>query len=68
LLAKSGNGRGHDIRGHGLMNGHLAKGPMVDLSERSKFVDGSLLRRFEKEGGVFPAPGGGVGGGALQAL
>jgi len=50
LLAKSKAGWGAGGRGHGVMRGSEAKGPMVDLSERSAFAEGSLLRRAEKRG------------------
>jgi len=50
LLAKSKAGWGAGGRGHGVMRGSEAKGPMVDLNEQSAFAEGSLLRRAEKRG------------------
>ena len=54
--AQSGWGGGE--RGRGVMDGSRARGPMVDLSEPSKFVQGSLLNKAEREGGggVIKAP------------
>ena len=49
LLAQNGPwGTGN--KGHGVLSGNMAKGPMVDLNERSRFADGSLLRRVERDG------------------
>jgi hypothetical protein len=51
--AQSGWGGGN--RGRGVMDGSHAKGPMVDLTERSQFAHGSLLSKVEKETPI-PAP------------
>jgi hypothetical protein len=51
LLAKGGSGWGHGDKGHGVLSGNQAKGPMIDLREKSQFADGSLLRKVEREGG-----------------
>ena len=50
LLAKSKGGWGSGSKGHGVLSGNMAKGPMVDLSEGSKFAAGSLLRQAERRG------------------
>jgi len=52
LLAHSGPGWGSGDRGHGVLSGNQAKGPMVDLAEKSKFANGSLLRKVEEGGRV----------------
>lgn len=49
LLANAGFSQGDISRGHGIMDGSKAKGPMLDMSELSKFVPGSLLSTVEKE-------------------
>lgn len=51
--AQSGWGGGN--RGRGVMDGSHAKGPMVDLTERSQFAHGSLLNKVEREQSI-PAP------------
>jgi hypothetical protein len=48
LLAKSKGGWGSGAKGHGVLSGNMAKGPMVDLCEGSKFAEGSLLRQAER--------------------
>ena len=48
LLAKSKGGWGSGSKGHGVLSGNMAKGPMVDLGEGSKFAEGSLLRQAER--------------------
>lgn len=50
LLAHSRKGWGAGGRGHGVLRGSEARGPMVDLSESSKFAEGSLLRQAEQRG------------------
>jgi hypothetical protein len=50
LLAKSKGGWGSGTKGHGVLSGNMAKGPMVDLGEASKFAEGSLLRQAERRG------------------
>lgn len=50
LLAKAKEGWGSGVKGHGVMSGNMARGPMVDLGEGSKFVEGSLLRQAERRG------------------
>ena len=53
--AQGQSGWGGGIQGRGVMDGSRAKGPMVDLSESSKFVHGSLLSKVEG-GQVIPKP------------
>lgn len=53
--AQGQSGWGGGNRGRGVMDGSHAKGPMVDLSERSQFAQGSLLNKVEREKGI-PAP------------
>ncbi|WPH03921.1 Hypothetical protein R9X50_00680400 [Acrodontium crateriforme] len=55
LLASSQQGWGGEHRGRGVMDGTHAKGPMIDLRERSQFAGGSLLERVERrQGGPGP--------------
>jgi hypothetical protein len=53
LLATSGPGWGSGDRGHGIMSGNHAQGPMLDMTEKSKFAAGSLLAKRESEGPSF---------------
>ncbi|KAF2725181.1 hypothetical protein K431DRAFT_281144 [Polychaeton citri CBS 116435] len=46
-----GNGWGSAQKGRGVMDGSHARGPMIDMSNESKFVQGSLLNKVEKEQG-----------------
>ncbi|OCK81011.1 hypothetical protein K432DRAFT_296510 [Lepidopterella palustris CBS 459.81] len=48
LLAHTGFSQGGVGVGHGVMDGSKAKGPMLDVSDRSQFVPGSLLAGVEK--------------------
>ncbi|KAI9777449.1 MAG: hypothetical protein M1839_008861 [Geoglossum umbratile] len=47
LLARTGPTQGGSRVGRGVMNGAHAKGPMLDISERSRFAPGSLLAQVE---------------------
>jgi hypothetical protein len=47
LLARTGPTQGGSRRGRGVMNGAHAKGPMLDVSEKSRFAPGSLLAQAE---------------------
>jgi hypothetical protein len=47
LLANSGPGWGGGDKGRGVLSGNRAKGPMLDMTERSKFAAGSLLGKVE---------------------
>ena len=48
LLAKAGGSQGGTGKGRGLVTGDRhAKGPMLDVSEKSQFVPGSLLAHVE---------------------
>ncbi|KAH0541773.1 hypothetical protein FGG08_003795 [Glutinoglossum americanum] len=47
LLARAGPTQGGSRRGRGVMNGAHAKGPMLDVSEKSRFAPGSLLAHVE---------------------
>lgn len=52
LLAKTGSSQGGTGRGRGLVTGDRhAKGPMLDVSEKSRFVPGSLLAHVEQNTG-----------------
>ncbi|KAF2166364.1 hypothetical protein M409DRAFT_66806 [Zasmidium cellare ATCC 36951] len=58
LLAASQNrqGWGGSTKGRGVIDGSRANGkPLVDLTADSRFVQGSLLNKVEKAGGI-PAP------------
>lgn len=48
LLANAGFSQGSVPVGHGVMDGSKAKGPMLDVGDRSRFVPGSLLASVEK--------------------
>ena len=54
LLAGSQAGWGGGDKGRGVQDGSRAKGPMLDLTERSMFAQGSLLSRTEAERGMAP--------------
>lgn len=56
LLAHSKAGWGAGGRGHGVMRGSEAKGPMVNLKEESEFASGSLLRQAEQRGAWSQVP------------
>ena len=43
------SGWGGGERGRGVMDGSRAKGPMVDLTERIQYAQGSLLNKTERE-------------------
>ncbi|KAK5162927.1 uncharacterized protein LTR77_011088 [Saxophila tyrrhenica] len=47
--AQSGWGGG--TKGRGVMDGSRAKGPMVDLTQRNQFANGSLLGKVERAAG-----------------
>ncbi|KAI9766277.1 MAG: hypothetical protein M1840_006691 [Geoglossum simile] len=47
LLARTGPTQGGSRVGRGVMNGAHAKGPMLDVNERSRFAPGSLLAQVE---------------------
>lgn len=47
LLALAGPSQGDAARGHGVMSGANARGPMLDVREESQFVKGSLLADVE---------------------
>ena len=52
LLAKTASSQGGTGKGRGLVTGDRhAKGPMLDFSERSRFVRGSLLAHVEQNTG-----------------
>ena len=51
LLANSGFSQGGVGRGHGVMSGNHAKGPMLDMSDGSQFAPGSLLSKVESQHG-----------------
>jgi hypothetical protein len=48
LLATTGFSQGSVPVGHGVMDGSKAKGPMLDVGDRSRFVPGSLLAGVER--------------------
>jgi hypothetical protein len=55
LLATGQNGWGGGNKGRGVADGAHAKGPLLDVNEPSKFAQGSLLNRVEREqGGAGP--------------
>lgn len=43
------SGWGGEQRGRGIMDGSRAKGPMLDMNERSMFAQGSLLNKAEQQ-------------------
>ena len=49
LLGSGGarQGWGAGDKGHGVARGSEAKGPLLDIKEKSQFADGSLLRQME---------------------
>lgn len=49
LLAGGQQGWGGGDRGRGYMDGSHAKGPLLDVNESSKFAQGSLLSKVERE-------------------
>ncbi len=51
LLARAGPSQGGLATGKGVMTGANAKGPMLDVTEKSKFVPGSLLAGVERSRG-----------------
>lgn len=51
LLANRPQGWGGGDRGRGYVDGSRAKGPLLDVTEPSKFAHGSLLNRVENEQG-----------------
>ncbi|KAK3686938.1 hypothetical protein LTR37_019336 [Vermiconidia calcicola] len=50
------SGWGGGERGRGVIDGSRAKGPMIDLNESSKFQQGSLLNKVEKDHGGITVP------------
>jgi hypothetical protein len=52
LLATTGFSQGGVTRGHGVMDGSKARGPMLDVHEQSRFVPGSLLSGVERVQGA----------------
>jgi flagellar biosynthesis GTPase FlhF len=58
LASQSGRaGWGDDKTGHGVVSANQARGgPMLDMSERSMFANGTLLRRMEAGGMGNPTP------------
>ncbi|KAF1968738.1 hypothetical protein BU23DRAFT_558281 [Bimuria novae-zelandiae CBS 107.79] len=48
LLARAGLSQGAMPVGHGVVDGSRARGPLVDLSEGSRFAEGSLLANVER--------------------
>lgn len=52
LLARTGSSQGSTGKGRGLVTGDRhAKGPMLDVSEKSRFLPGSLLAHVEQSTG-----------------
>ncbi|KAF2436868.1 hypothetical protein EJ08DRAFT_5265 [Tothia fuscella] len=50
LLANAGPGWGNGERGHGVMSGNQARGPMLNMAEPSKYAPGSLLDNQHQRG------------------